>query len=131
MSLFGNSTLFSPVSGTVLKDGKPVAGAQVLQSARLGAAAPLTQSAVTGEDGHFSFPALERAKGIGGLFPREYVVSQEIKIVHDGQEYIGWIHTKRDPKAGSETGGRDFRLVCDLDQKPDYQDTHYGVCRLE
>ena len=128
--IFGSSTLFSAINGRVVLNGEPVSGARVEQSAALGGKSPVSHATETADDGSFQFEPIEKRNGWGSLFPKEFVVSQEIKISHDGRDYVGWIYTKRDPEPGSESGGRPFSVVCELGAEPDYTDNYYGVCRL-
>jgi len=85
---------------------------------------------VTGSDGKFSFPEVTKSKGLFSFLPGEFVASQELIIRFEGREYQGWISTKRSMEANSETGGRPFELICNLNEDPDYHDKSFGVCQL-
>lgn len=125
-----DQTLFSAVDGTVTENGTPVAGVLIKQSAQLGAGKPQTQETTTDENGAFRLSQLTRASGLGGLLPQQFAVGQEIIIHHNGEEYIGWIATKFDPEAGSETGTDPIALVCELTADPAGGENHVGVCRV-
>ena len=61
---------------------------------------------------------------------QRWVVAQELIITVDGNKYTGWINTKREPDADSETGGKRFELLCDLNVTPKFGAHDQGVCRL-
>ncbi|MGI9354182.1 MAG: DUF6795 domain-containing protein, partial [Rhizobiaceae bacterium] len=84
-----------------------------------------------GKDGSFSLSAITEGKSLLGLLPSEFVAGQELTIEVNGQSQVGWQHTKRSPKAGSETDGKPFMLICDISTDPDFRGNHYGICRLE
>ncbi|HET6913107.1 MAG TPA: DUF6795 domain-containing protein [Rhodanobacteraceae bacterium] len=123
--------LFSEVRGTVLMHGSAVQGAQIRQevvwSDNKDEIPP--QQAVSDVQGAFSFPAIERNAGVLRLVPHQPVILQKILIQYQGVEYTAWRHTKDSYEENSELGGRPLKLVCDLASKPDFEGTHYGICR--
>lgn len=123
--------LFSEVHGTVLRNGTPVAGAEITQevvwSDNKDDIAP--RSVTTRADGAFHFAALEKAPGALRLVPHQATVLQKLLIRHEGVEYTGWRHTRNSYQANSELGGRPIRLVCELSSEPDFEGKHYGICR--
>jgi hypothetical protein len=124
--------LFSEVHGTVLKDGKPVQGAALVQTAVCSEndAGNPTQRAVTDERGQFSFPALQRKRGfLHRWLPTQPMVSQAIVIQYQGVDYVAWRHGKDSYEADTELDGRPLRLVCELTRQPDAEGTHYGICK--
>jgi len=128
--IFGSKTLFSAVTGVVQLEGKPCVGAQIEQSVSDGGGERIETEKVTGSDGKFSFPEITKSKGLFSFLPGEFVASQELIIRFEGREYQGWISTKRSMEANSETGGRPFELICNLNEDPDYHDKSFGVCQL-
>lgn len=133
MGVFDRVVLFSEVHGRVLKDGEPVAGAEVMQKvvwsdnendiAR--------QRSITDQMGTFSFPAIERKAGLLRLIPAQPTMLQEIVIRYGGAEYIAWQHGKNSYNANTELDGRPVRLICELTRQPDYEGKHYGICKAE
>jgi hypothetical protein len=130
LALFGKNVLFSSVSGTVMLDGRPVAGAEVVQAIDKDGPSPLKRTTRTAADGSFTFDEVTRSRGLGAILPSAFIASQELTIVHDGREVTGWLYGKRDPAPNAEAGGRPFRLVCDIGSEPAYEGKSYGVCRL-
>jgi hypothetical protein len=131
MGAFSRLVLFSEVTGTVLKDGKPVAGAEILQQVDWSDDTDKNprNRTVTDKNGAFAFPAVEHSAGLARLVPAQPVILQKLLIRYDGVEYEGWLHSKSDYDANSELEGRPLRLVCDLATQPDYEGTHFGICR--
>jgi hypothetical protein len=90
MGTFDRLVLFSEVHGTVLEDGKPVAGAELVQkvvwSDNENEIPP--QRTMTDKAGAFSFPAIEHRAGLLRLIPAQPTMLQEILIRYQGAEYI-------------------------------------------
>jgi hypothetical protein len=133
MGIFDRLVLFSEVHGTVLKNGKPVAGAELVQkvvwSDNENEIAP--QRTMTDQAGAFSFPAIEHSAGLLRLIPAQPTMLQEIVIRYEGAEYIAWQHGKNSYNANTELDGRPIRLVCELTRQPDYEGKHYGICKAD
>ena len=131
MGIFDRLVLFSDVHGTVMKDGKPVAGAELVQkvvwSDNENEIPP--QRTMTDKAGTFSFPAIERGAGLLRLIPAQPIMLQKILIRYQGAEYIAWQHSKTSYNANTELDGRPIRLVCELSRRPDYEGKHYGICK--
>jgi hypothetical protein len=128
MALFGANVLFSAVSGTVLRDGAPVAGAEIVR--KVTTRDTRTDTAATDSRGRFDMPQVSASKGLVDLLPAEFVAGQELTIRVGGPDYPGWIYTKRDPANNAESNGRPFRLVCEISAEPGYTDNYYGICKL-
>ncbi|GLQ99216.1 hypothetical protein GCM10007863_36360 [Dyella mobilis] len=131
MSAFDRLVLFSEVHGTVLKEGKPVEGARLTQTVvwsdnknEIPA-----QHAVTDGQGSFSFPTIEHKPGILRMVPHQPVILEKIMIDYQGVEYTAWRHTKDTYDANSEMNGKPINLVCELTREPDFEGTHYGICK--
>ncbi|MBF3411148.1 hypothetical protein ISF94_12910 [Burkholderia pseudomallei] len=131
MGVFSRLVLFSEVHGTVLKEGKPVAGAELVQKAVWSDDEDKnpTQRTMTDKNGTFGFPAIERNAGLLRLIPAQPTIQQTIVIRYHGVEYVAWLHGKGSYNANTELDGRPFRLVCELTRQPDYEGKHYGICR--
>lgn len=127
-----NWVLFSEVHGTVLRHGKPVEGAEVIETARISAddTKNRVQRAVTDADGKFHFPAIVKQLGwLWRISPGQPVVNQSIVIRFEGVEYEGWKHGKLTFAANTELDGQPLDFVCELTDKPEAVGTHYGLCR--
>lgn len=133
MGIFDRLVLFSEVHGTVLKNGKPVAGAEIVQKVVWSDDANEIppQRAVTDKAGTFSFPAIEHRAGLLRLIPAQPIMLQKILIHYQGAEYIAWQHSKGSYNANTELDGRPIRLVCELTRQPDYEGKHYGICKAD
>jgi hypothetical protein len=131
MGAFDRLVLFSEVHGTVLKEGKPVEGAELVQTVvwsdnknEIPA-----QHAVTDVNGAFSFQIIEHKAGLLRMVPHQPVMLEKIMIHYQGVEYTAWRHTKDSYDLNSEMGGKSINLVCELTRQPDFEGTHYGICK--
>lgn len=89
------------------------------------------QRAVTDEKGAFRFPAIERSAGVRRMIPSQPMMLQKIVIHYQGVEYIAWRHGKDSYDANMELDGRQLKLVCELSRQPDFEGTHYGLCKAD
>lgn len=124
--------LFSEVHGTVLQNGRPVTGAEIIQeviwSDSKDEIAP--RSVMTRADGAFHFLPVQKAPGALRLVPHQAVVLQKLMIRLDGVEYVGWRHTRNSYEDNAELDGKPLRLTCELSTEPDFEGKHYGICRV-
>ena len=96
VSAMGKVVLFSPVSGVVLSQGKPVAGAVLKRQAQWRWGNKTYDDTVTTDaQGRFSFAELNGTMLLGSVLPHEPYVEQSITIEHDGKSYIAWRTVKR------------------------------------
>jgi len=128
----GPWVLASEVQGTVLKDGAPVAGAELWQELVWSDVKEENPSAhtVSAADGQFRFPAVERDPGAARIVPHQPVILQRIQIRYQGVEYTAWRHTKNSYQDRSELDGKALKLVCELSRPPAFEGTHYGICQV-
>ena len=129
MGLFTPLVLFSPVAGVVLMNGVPVANAEVRQEITFFDEKLPPQRAISDASGGFHFPVVERGAGISRFAPHQPVIMQTIIIVHAGVEYEAWIHTRNSYELNSELDGRPLQLECELTREPDFEGTHFGICK--
>lgn len=131
MGLFDRLVLFSEVHGTVLRDGKPVAGAELTQkvvwSDNQDEIAP--QRAVTDQAGTFRFASIERGAGLRRMVPAQPMMLQTITIHFEGADYLAWRYGKDSYDDRSELDGRPLNLVCELTRAPSHEGKHYGICK--
>jgi hypothetical protein len=131
MGLLTRLVLFSEVHGTVLKDGVPVEGAEISQevvwSDNKDEVPP--RHTLSDKGGRFSFSVVERNPGVTRLVPHQPVILQKLLIRYDGVEYTAWRHTKNSYDENSELDGRPLNLACELSREPDFEGTHYGICK--
>ena len=103
--------LFSEVNGVVTLEGKPVAGAMVIRTARFNSDI-YSDSVITDGEGRYHFDAIytKSLKKITSMAP---LVPQELTITHAGSEYLGWVMNKTNYDMNGEIG-RSMSLVCEL-----------------
>ncbi|MDK9695583.1 MAG: hypothetical protein OEL76_04270 [Siculibacillus sp.] len=132
MALGKKLVLFSEVTAVVVNGGRPVAGAEVVQTVSWSTKPPRTSPKVVSDAaGRVHLPAVVETSLLAGFLPHEPVIEQSLVIRHDGREFEGWALIKHDYLENGETGGRALRLVCDLAAVPRYEGDWYGICRLE
>ncbi|WP_259675329.1 DUF4198 domain-containing protein [Burkholderia pseudomallei] len=131
MGVFSRLVLFSEVHGTVLKEGKPVAGAELVQKVVWSDDEDKnpTQHTLTDRNGAFGFPVIESKAGLLRLIPAQPTIQQTIVIRYQGVEYVAWMHGKGSYAANTELDGRPINLICELTRQPDYEGKHYGICK--
>ncbi|WP_206950664.1 carboxypeptidase-like regulatory domain-containing protein [Trinickia acidisoli] len=129
MGAFDRLVLFPEVSGVVLKDGKPVVGAELVQKAvwSLREDKNPVQRTITGADGAFRFPAIQRAAWLRRLIASQPMVHQTITIRDEGVEYLAWMHGKDSYDPNTELDGKRLNLMCELTRSPEMEGTHYGI----
>jgi hypothetical protein len=93
--------LFSPIEGTILSNGKPVANAKIVRTSISGWfdwSSKYTEETTTDENGKFSFP-VRKAKFSGSMlfswFPHEAVITQEILLNQWWRTHFIWWAVKR------------------------------------
>jgi hypothetical protein len=133
MGTFDPIVLFSEVRGTVLLDGKPVQGAQLVQRVRWSDKADKNpvRLTLTDEHGAFHFPAIERKAGLLRLIPAQPTMLQTLLIRYHDEEYIAWQHSKGSYEPNTELDGQPINLVCELTRQPDFEGKHYGICKAQ
>lgn len=122
--------LFSAVRGTVLSDGQPVAGATIERQWNWAwKQEDGADRAVTGADGSFALPLIERKSFLGGVLPHEPMVRQTILIHHGGQTWKAWMYDKGNYDRDGEIG-RPIVMTCRLESPLHHTGTVYGICDL-
>ena len=130
MSLIGKKLYpFSQVEGVVLKDGRPVAGAEV-ERRYVEDSRPVTATTRTDGEGRFSFPKVMQRSLLAWL-PGEVVIEQTIVIRHEGIEYMAWSLFKRNYLDNSELDGKPIRLICKLEQESQRGGEVFGIAEID
>ena len=130
MSMFPKLVLFSRVDGVITLDGKPVEGAQVTQEVLYKDADEVPATMVTSDaQGNFVFEEVTHGAGLSRMLPGQVSIVQRLVIRYQGKEYEGWRHNKSSVEPNSELDGHPLRLVCELTTPPDFEGTHFGICR--
>src|SRR5690554_150672 len=111
----GKSCVFSEVTGVLLFNGEPAAGAivkrQVEYQTRDG------DQTTADEGGRFSLPALYQ-RSAAKFLPAEFVAAQSLVVEYQGQEYRIWSNTKRTPEENAELGGQPLQRRCEITAEP-------------
>lgn len=123
--------MFSAVSGKVLQDGKPVAGAVVEREFRWSWKSETgTDSTQTDASGAFRFPVIERSSLMGSVLPHEPFVRQTILIKHGGKTHKAWMFDKGNYKLDGELG-KPIVMTCRLEKEPTHTGDVFGICELQ
>lgn len=114
MSLFSRTdvVLFSPMEGKMTFEGKPAANAKIVRTIIWKGDEGETEVFYTAEDGTFKLP-IKRAKVRIPLLA-EFVLTQEISVFYEGQEFSMWFKAKQDLGEYGELGGKPRNLRCEL-----------------
>jgi hypothetical protein len=131
VGMFNELVLFSDVEGVVMKEGVPVAGAEIVQEITYQEPGKIPARTVqTGADGRFTLARVTTSAGLSRIIPGQPSILQRLMIRYNGVEYEGWRHNKNSYEINSELDGRSLRLVCELANTPDFEGKHYGICRV-
>ena len=114
MSLFSRTdvVLFSPMEGKMTFEGKPAANAKIVRTIIWKSDEGETDVFYTAEDGTFTLP-IKRAKVRLPLLI-EFVLTQEISVFYNDQEFTFWVRRKHDLGEYGELGGKPKNLRCEL-----------------
>ncbi|MBP9779294.1 hypothetical protein KBD33_01570 [Candidatus Gracilibacteria bacterium] len=127
--------LSSPIEGTILSNGKPVANTKIVRTSISGwfdGSTKYTEETTTDENGKFSFPVrVARFSGsmLFSWFPHETVITQEILLDQGGNTYHIWGAIKRnydlygelkDPYNSSQVGS--IHINCSLEDEMGWDD---------
>lgn len=113
MSIFdaGKVCTFSKVSGVILREGKPVAGARVVRETDY--QSKHRDETVTDSEGYFEMPSLFE-RSVTSLLPQEFVVGQTLKVEVAGEEQKIFSGVKRKKEEMTESRGEPFNITCEL-----------------
>lgn len=115
-SLFGTEVvLFSPMEGIMTYEGKPAANAKITRLIIWKGDEGETDTFYTSESGEFELP-VKKVKVRIPVFA-EFVLTQEISVFYEGQEFSIWVRGKQDLNEYGELGGKPINLRCELTDK--------------
>jgi hypothetical protein len=117
MSLFSRTdvVLFSPMEGKMTFEGKPAANAKIVRTIIWKGDEGETDVFYTAEDGTFKLP-IKRAKVRIPLLA-EFVLTQEVSVFYNDQEFSIWVRSKSDLGEYGELGGKPKNFRCELTDK--------------
>lgn len=106
----------SPLSGILMKGGKPLAHTKILRRLTWNANEKgIVQEFTTDENGAFSVPVHEETFEMGQL--TEFVASQSLFVNEEIEENFFWYSPKRTEELYSDYGSEIEGLVCDLENE--------------
>lgn len=116
MSIFeaGKVCTFSPISGVILFEGKPAAGARVVRTTDY--QKKIQDETLTDSNGYFELPGIFE-RNIVNFLPQEFVVGQLVNVSFSGREFRIWSGVKRKREENSESRGKPLVVTCELTQK--------------
>ena len=128
--------LFSGVNGVVTLEGKPVAGAELVRTAQIGETVH-TDRTKTDDNGRFQFPAMY-THSVYKIAPVEPFITQKIKILTGGHEYLAWSGNKRNYDLNGEIY-QPLEFNCEIANKDEVLELgksksisiYHGICRLK
>jgi hypothetical protein len=107
----------SPMAGTLMQNGKPLAQIKIIRSLSwTGKEGRFEQEFTTDEQGRFSMPAYEEQLVLGKL--TQFACTTYLAANVDGERFDIWFNDKYEEGAYVETGGRQLGdLICDLNSE--------------
>jgi len=124
--------LFSPVTGRVIHNGVPVAGAKIERTYNwVWKNESRSDSTTTDGAGQFQLPAITRLSLWGSLVPHDPYVEQRIDILANNVKYTAFQAIRRNYEVNYELDGAPMKLVCRLEQPATVKERFGGICDIE
>jgi hypothetical protein len=124
--------LFSPVTGRVIHNGVPVAGAKIERTYNwVWKNETRSDSTTTDGAGQFQLPAITRLSLWGSLVPHDPYVEQRIDILANNVKYTAFQAIRRNYEVNYELDGAPMKLVCRLEQPATVKERFGGICDIE
>lgn len=116
MSLFSTTkevVLSSPMEGTLTLNGKPAVGIKIERRLKWFDGKEVnTDFVVTKNNGHFTLPTIKQTLKINSLV--HFLISQDIVVMHQGEEISIWYMSKGSKIEYGELGGKPINLRCEI-----------------
>lgn len=123
--------LWSAMSGRVLMNGQPAAGAVLVRSYLWHwNNEKASDQAVANAAGEFVFPPIEGRSLMGNLLPHEPVIEQLMKVEYQGKSYVAWAYFKRSYKDNTENNGKPLNVTCRLEAERVLHGEVTGLCEF-
>ncbi len=114
--LFGTEVvLFSPMDGIITYKGKPAANAKITRTIIWKGDEGETDTFYAAENGEFKLPIKETKVRLPAF--GEFVLTQEVSVFYEGQEFSIWVKGKQDLGKYGELGGKPINFRCELTDK--------------
>ena len=104
--------LCSPMDGRLTLNGKPVANAKIERLLIWKNEKGETDVFSTDSQGYFSLPIKKDTVKLSKI--AQFVVTQEVRVFVDGQEYLIWTMGKSSKEEYGELDGKPVNLRCEL-----------------
>ena len=105
--------LSSPLEGILTFEGKPVAGVKIERKLSwFDLSESVEDSVITDSQGHFILPLVMKSIKLSNL--TQFVVSQEINAIYNGESILIWYMGKGSKIEFGELGGKPVNLKCEL-----------------
>ncbi len=115
-SLFGTEVvLFSPMEGIVTYKGEPAANAKITRLLIWKGDEGETDTFYTSDNGEFMLPEKKAKVRIPAF--AEFVLTQELSVFYEEQEFSIWVRAKQELGEYGELGGKPENLRCELTDK--------------
>ena len=125
-SLFGTEVvLFSPMEGVITYEGKPASNAKITRRIIWKGDEGESDTFYTSDNGEFSLPIKKDKVRIPLL--GEFVLTQELSVFYEGQEFFIWFRQKQDLDEYGELGGIPLNFRCELTEKRIGQEDYIGL----
>ena len=116
MSLLPSSqevVISSPLEGILTLVGKPISGVKIERKLSwFDQSESVEDFVVTNSTGHFTLPLIKKSLKLSNL--TQFVVSQEINAIHNGEKVLIWYMGKGSKIEFGELGGKPVNLRCEL-----------------
>ena len=127
MSFFSATevVLFSPMSGVITFEGKPVENAKIVVHVYWKDEVGEKEDFHTNEQGEFDIPQKKIRTRIPPL--AEFVVTQQISVFFSGEEYVIWSKAVMGTDEYGGLGGNPVNVKCELTDKRVKQKDFHGL----
>ncbi len=124
--LFGTEVvLFSPMDGIITYKGKPAANAKITRTIIWKGDEGETDTFYAAENGEFKLPIKETKVRLPAF--GEFVLTQEVSVFYEGQEFFIWFRQKQDLSEYGELGGKPINFRCELTDEDVYLEGFIGL----
>lgn len=117
--------LFSPMQGVITYKGQPVNNAKISRRIIWKGDEGEVDEFYTNEKGEFSIPIKETKVRMVPL--AEFVLTQELNVTYQEQEFSIWVRAKQDLGEYGELGGKPVNFRCELTDKRQRLEEYIGL----
>lgn len=108
--------LSSPLEGVLTFKGKPIPGVKIERKLSwFDQSESVEDFVITNSHGHFTLPLIKKTLKLSNL--TQFVVSQEINVLYNGEKILIWYMGKGSKVEYGELGGKPVNMKCELSSK--------------